>query len=215
MKKLSLRELKTTETHHEDIWSWAQVQRRISKYFTYMFLCIGVNANTVTMLNLIISLVAARLMFSGLYLPSFLLYQFYFILDCSDGEVARYRNEASDKGLFLDRLVHIVSEPLLFLSASFSAGSMAHGVIPAICCENGLRLVYWCWEVSTHTTVSDAKQGTLEKFARFFAVYGFTWLLLACFLVSSGLVVALLTIWSVWTPLACVFVAYRLVNKRE
>lgn len=214
-----LRRICQKDIKGKDVWTWFEVQRRFSIYFTKMFVVLGVSANRVTLINLCIMLVATSLFFTkslGGFVVGFLLLQLYFVLDCSDGEVARFFGCAGAKGLFVDRLVHVVSEPLLFLSLGVYCNNIVLAIVPALCCENGLRLVGWGHEVSFKEEASNQKEVTVKsksKFVslfRFLAIYGFCWLLLGQ-LVWGGWVSLLLVVWSVWTPVSCVYLTVKLL----
>ena len=200
----------------KDIWSWFQIQRRFSIYFTKLFITFGVSANQVTFINLLTVLSALALIALKHFIFGFLLLQLYFVLDCSDGEVARYFKQAGPKGLFIDRLVHIVTEPLLFLTLAYSIDQLWLGIIPALCCENGLRLIGWGYEVSqkeegTNKTKEIVGDSKITEVLRFFAIYGFTWLTLL-YLLGDAWLFYLLVEWNVWTLLACVYLVVKTFN---
>ena len=202
----------------KDVWSWFQIQRRFSIYFTKLFVTFGVSANQVTFINLLTVIFALTLIVFKQFIFGFLLLQLYFVLDCSDGEVARYFKAAGPKGLFIDRLVHIVTEPLLFLSLAFSINQLWLGIIPALCCENGLRLIGWGYEVSqkeegTATTKDMIRKSVVTEVLRFFAIYGFTWLTLVV-LFGDVWLALLLGVWSAWTLLSCVYLSIKLIYKK-
>ena len=199
----------------KDIWSWFQIQRRFSIYFTKLFVTFGVSANQVTLINLLTVLSALALIALKHFIFGFLLLQLYFVIDCSDGEVARYFKQAGPKGLFIDRLVHIVTEPLLFLTLAYSIDQLWLGIIPALCCENGLRLIGWGYTVSqkeegTSSTKDVVKKSLVTEALRFFAIYGFTWLTLL-YLLGAVWLSLLLIVWSVWTLLACVYLTVKVL----
>jgi phosphatidylglycerophosphate synthase len=201
----------------KDLWSWNFIQRNISIYFTKFFIKLGLTANQVTVLNLLFTFGGVYSLFTKNYLIAFVLYQLYFIIDCSDGELARYYNTASGRGLFLDRMVHVVSEPLLFLGLASGIGNVALGVIPAICCENGLRVIIWGYDISRiqekgFIIRKETPQSLLEKLARFFAIYGFVWLI-PLFVLNVNIPEFFLLLWSVWTPVACFYQVIRLWKK--
>ena len=204
----------------KDLWSWDFIQRNISIYFTKLFIKIGLTANQVTVLNLLFTFGGTYSLFTGNYLVAFALYQLYFIIDCSDGELARYYGTASGRGLFLDRMVHIVSEPLLFLGLASGIGNIALGILPAICCENGFRVIVWGYEISRIEEEgivpkkNKTTQSLLEKLARFFAIYGFVWLI-PLFVFDVKIPMFFLLLWSIWTPVACFYQVIRLWYKKS
>ena len=99
--------------------------RRISPYLTHLLLKTPVTANGVTYLMIAtgvsISLVLQIPGFIGLFL-AFLLSQLQMLWDCCDGEVARWRQTQSPKGVFLDRVGHYLTESLIPIALAWRIG---------------------------------------------------------------------------------------------
>lgn len=116
-------------------WVADLYQRRISPYLTRIFLRTPITANGVTWLMIIVgaSIGPALLIqgWVGIVLALFLSH-LQMLIDCCDGEVARWRETKSPMGIFLDKLGHYVAE----------------GLIP-ICF--GLRLANWPNEPITNS----------------------------------------------------------------
>lgn len=199
----------------EEIFFWDKIQRNISLVFVAIFLELGVTSPDIaTLLSLGASIGGATCLITGNIFFAFFFYQLHFILDCVDGDLARYHNVESDVGTFKDRLVHIVNEPLLFIASGIASGNVWYGVIPAICCQNGIRLIQWGFDVSTknYSNEKPAQQPIFEKIARFVSIYGFTFVLL---LNSSENLRTTLIFWSFWTLIACIYVAYRILETHK
>src|SRR4051794_28068342 len=97
-------------------WAGRLYMRRLSPYCTRLLLRLGLSANAVTWLMIAVGLVAA----AALTLPgvgpavgAVLLIQLQLLLDCSDGEVARWREQRSTVGVYLDRIGHWLTEAAL------------------------------------------------------------------------------------------------------
>ncbi|MGD2067016.1 MAG: CDP-alcohol phosphatidyltransferase family protein [Candidatus Bathyarchaeota archaeon] len=108
---------KTHETPKSEI-----LPRKFSIYITKLLLHTKITANQVTVINLGVALVAFMFFVLGHAWSFFvggLLLQFCSVLDCVDGEIARYRGTSSITGLYLDRLNHSITLPLAFMSISF------------------------------------------------------------------------------------------------
>jgi phosphatidylglycerophosphate synthase len=90
--------------------------RRLSPYVTRLVVETPLSANAVTFLMLPAGLLAALcLSFPGV-LPAIgavLLVQVQLLLDCSDGEVARWRRRFSPAGVYLDQIAHYSTEAAL------------------------------------------------------------------------------------------------------
>lgn len=92
--------------------------RRFSIYFTKFFLKIGLTANQVTFIDFLLNIFLCFLFIRGgrlSFLLAAILLQFWIILDCSDGEVARYRG-GSKEGSTVDALGADFCYTTLFLS---------------------------------------------------------------------------------------------------
>ena len=97
-------------------WGGRLYMRRVSPFFTQWLLRAGLSPNTVTALMIVDGLAAAALLSVPGLLPAIgvvLLIQLQLLLDCSDGEVARWRETSSPKGIYLDRIAHWVTETAL------------------------------------------------------------------------------------------------------
>jgi CDP-alcohol phosphatidyltransferase-like enzyme len=92
----------------EQIYAW-YVTRRISPFFTALFLRLGWTPNQVTVIS-IASAIVAGFFFCGSNTVMFLLgavfFNLMYILDGSDGELARLRKIFSKEGEYLDKLGH-------------------------------------------------------------------------------------------------------------
>ncbi len=104
--------------------SSAIIFRRISIYFTFLFLHTSITANQVTMLGMIITIIASFLFSFSTYeasiIASFLLFLAY-LFDWVDGEIARYRKSSSLNGAYLDDIGYYMMEILPFIGLSFGA----------------------------------------------------------------------------------------------
>ncbi len=99
--------------------------RRISPYLTRLLLKTSITANGVTYLMIAtgvsISLALQIPGILGLFL-AFLLSQLQMLWDCCDGEIARWRETQSPKGVFLDRVGHYLTESLLPIALAWRIG---------------------------------------------------------------------------------------------
>ena len=87
--------------------------RQISPYLTRPLVAAGFSANAVTWLMIAAAAAAAIATtwvgLAGAVLAA-LLVQLQMLIDCSDGEVARWRGTSSPVGVYLDRVGHYVAE---------------------------------------------------------------------------------------------------------
>jgi phosphatidylglycerophosphate synthase len=114
-------------------WAGRLYVRRASPYATRLLL--GLHPNTVTALMILAGLAAgAVLALDGLWpvVAAVLLIQLQILLDCSDGEVARWRGISSTVGVYLDRLGHWVTETALPIGLGIHADRPELGLIAAV-----------------------------------------------------------------------------------
>jgi CDP-alcohol phosphatidyltransferase-like enzyme len=94
-------------------WAGRLYMRRLSPYLTRLILPSPVPANGVTALMIPVGLLGAfALTFAGIWpaVLAVLLIQLQLLLDCSDGEVARWRKQFSPVGVYVDQLAHYSTE---------------------------------------------------------------------------------------------------------
>ena len=97
-------------------WTASLYLRDISPYLTWMLLKTSISANGVTGLMILVGWsTAAALLIPGVGGASLALVlgQLQMLVDCSDGEVARWRNTRSPAGVFLDKVGHYSTEALI------------------------------------------------------------------------------------------------------
>jgi phosphatidylglycerophosphate synthase len=97
-------------------WAGRLYMRRLSPYLTRLLVSTPLSPNAVTALMLPTSLLAAlSLSFPGVLsaVGAVLLAQLQLLLDCCDGEVARWRRRFSPRGPYLDHIAHSVAEAAL------------------------------------------------------------------------------------------------------
>jgi phosphatidylglycerophosphate synthase len=99
--------------------------RKLSLYLTRLLLKTPITANGVTYLMIITGIsISAALQIPGLFglFLAFLLSQLQMLWDCCDGEIARWRDTQSPKGVFLDRVGHYLTESLIPIALAWRIG---------------------------------------------------------------------------------------------
>jgi hypothetical protein len=97
-------------------WAGRLYMRRLSPYVTRVLLRTPLSADAVTALMIPAGLVAAGLLtLPGILaaLGAALFAQMWLLLDCCDGEVARWRQTFSSRGVYLDGLAHFTTQAAL------------------------------------------------------------------------------------------------------
>ena len=126
------------ERNSGEHWAGRLYMRRLSPYLTRLLLRTGISANGVTWLMIVAGVAAAGVLALPGLLPAIgaaLLIQLQLLLDCSDGEVARWRGERSTLGVYLDRIGHWLTEGALPIALGIRAdddASLVLGLVVAV-----------------------------------------------------------------------------------
>jgi phosphatidylglycerophosphate synthase len=102
--------------YNAEHWVGGLYMRKISLHATRYLIPTGISANGVTWLLIFSGIAgAACLLVPGVWGPLLcaLLMQVQILFDCSDGEVARWRQKFSPAGIYLDRVGHYTTESSL------------------------------------------------------------------------------------------------------
>lgn len=97
-------------------WTASLYLRNISPYLTWLLLKTSISANGVTGLMILVGWsTAAALLIPGIggAALALVLGQLQMLVDCCDGEVARWRSTSSPAGVFLDKVGHYTTEALI------------------------------------------------------------------------------------------------------
>jgi phosphatidylglycerophosphate synthase len=115
-------------------WAGRLYMREISLRWTRHLVNTRITPNQLTCLMIVAGVLAgAALLVPGLAgaLLGVLLIQLYLLLDCVDGEVARWRGQTSITGVYLDRVGHYLSEAALLVGFGVRAADIFHRDGPA------------------------------------------------------------------------------------
>ncbi|MGP4111900.1 CDP-alcohol phosphatidyltransferase family protein [Streptomyces sp. 4N509B] len=111
-------------------WAGRLYMRALSVRWTRHLVTTRVTPNQLTYLMVLAGVVAgAALLLPGVTgaLAAVLLIQLYLLLDCVDGEVARWRGQTSITGVYLDRVGHYLAEAALLVGLGLRAADLAAG----------------------------------------------------------------------------------------
>jgi phosphatidylglycerophosphate synthase len=100
-------------------WAGRLYMRSISLRVTRMLLRTRISADTVTWLMIAAGVLAALVLTVPhplTPLVAFLLVQIQLLLDCVDGEIARWRGTCSPAGVYLDRIAHYTTDAALVIA---------------------------------------------------------------------------------------------------
>ena len=107
-------------------WTASLYLRDFSPYLTWLLLKTPISANGVTALMILVGWsTAAALLIPGIWgaLLAVVLGQLQMLVDCCDGEVARWRRTSSPAGVFLDKVGHYTTEALIPLALGIRAAA--------------------------------------------------------------------------------------------
>lgn len=114
-----LTELRAICQNVESTWYSRHIARPLSIRLTWLLLHTPITANGVTVLQLLTGIAGGFLIMQGNFafgIIGILLVELGYIIDCSDGEVARYYDASSKKGVFLDIFNHVVVISFMFFT---------------------------------------------------------------------------------------------------
>lgn len=101
------------------------------------FLALGISPNTISVVSLLVGVVAAYAIASGVLVHAVLLIVLSGVLDGVDGTVARLSGRTSKWGAFLDSTLDKIVEIVLFIGIYFYAPSLA---LPVMVCISVMML---------------------------------------------------------------------------
>ena len=119
-----------TDRRSGEHWAGRWYMRRLSLRVTWALVRTPVTPNQLTGLMILCGLLAAVVLaLGGLWsaVLAALLVQLYLLLDCSDGEVARWTGRTSVTGVYLDRVGHYLAEAALLAALGVRAQDGAAG----------------------------------------------------------------------------------------
>jgi phosphatidylglycerophosphate synthase len=125
MGKVSLKDIRATYPSEKMAWEkrnkvWLYYAGRLpSFYVTWLFLRLNISANQATYICLVTGLASCIFLALGSYilkLTGAILASLYLLLDCVDGNIARYTKSESALGKFIDATGSYVVSAFLFMS---------------------------------------------------------------------------------------------------
>jgi hypothetical protein len=112
------------------------VLRKFSKLFTWAAVRLKMTPNQVTLISFAVGLLSAYEFSRGTFWTIFagaILLQLSIIIDCSDGELARYTRKFSGLGAWLDAITDRIKEYLVFFALAYGAAKSGRDLwIPAM-----------------------------------------------------------------------------------
>jgi phosphatidylglycerophosphate synthase len=123
------------ERNSGEHWAGRLYIRRLSPYLTRALIPTPLTPNAVTWLMIGAGVAAAGLMVIDSVVAAVgavVLIQLQILLDCSDGELARWRKQFSPVGIYLDRFAHYLTETLFPIALGVRCGEPVLGLVAAV-----------------------------------------------------------------------------------
>ncbi len=109
---------------NDEHWAGRLYMRRVSPRATWIFARLGWSPNAVTVAFIACGVAAGAVVALGglaSAVAAALLIQAYLLLDCADGELARWRGQTSATGVYLDGIGHYLGETALLAGLGIRA----------------------------------------------------------------------------------------------
>ena len=107
----------------------------LAYYPAWLFLHTPLTANQVTIIWIIGQIASALFVAKGTWLSMLIgvtIFQLFFILDCSDGIIARYKKQFSLNGIYFDYLGHYIANPLLLICFGIGTFRITGKILPLL-----------------------------------------------------------------------------------
>jgi len=114
---------------NDEHWAGRLYMRRVSPHATWVFARLGWPPNAVTAGFIVCGVAAGAVVaLGGLWsaIAAAVLIQAYLLLDCSDGELARWSGKTSVTGVYLDGIGHYLGETALLAGLGIRAQGQMH-----------------------------------------------------------------------------------------
>lgn len=124
--------------------------RKLTIYITYLLIPTGISANQVSLLVILLGLSSSiTLIIGGSVYLALLLAYLNILLDGVDGEIARYRNIHSLRGVYLDAINHLAVPGIFLASLGYYTSLSAPTTIPIYMLVVSLGSISWSLLKST------------------------------------------------------------------
>ena len=122
------------ERNSGEHWAGRLYVRRVSPFLTKRLLGVPPNAITALMIPVGVGAGAVLAVHCRVWpaIVAFVLIQLQILLDCTDGEIARWQGKSSVVGIYLDRIAHWVTETALPIGLGYGIGHVELGLVAAV-----------------------------------------------------------------------------------
>lgn len=128
----------------ESFWSKFFL-RHISIYFTKLFLYLPTTANQISLLMILMGITGGFFLALGGYINGLicaLFLQLFLTFDCVDGEIARYKDQSSLKGKYLDLIANDIVHASIFLGLTIGMFNSNYKIFNIFLSYNNLIFIF-------------------------------------------------------------------------
>ena len=104
---------------------------KISIYFSWIFINLGLSANQVTGIFFLTGLIGSLIIFDYSLISivlAYLMFRLHIVFDVCDGEVARFNQQFSINGAYWDYMIHALLYPMYFFGMTFAIYSKFNNI---------------------------------------------------------------------------------------
>lgn len=175
------------------------VIRHISIYITWLLVRTSITANQVTVLQNIFGVIGTVLFGYGKFITGAIFLQIGFILDCCDGEVARWKTQESKAGEYLDLMGHRIVIPLYFFGLGIGTGNIVMGMLAGLFSQKFVRL---------------SEAGTQKQSYKWFFLYPGSMIMMTIFAISGNLN-WLIVFYGITIPIGRLIQVYKMFRRMD
>ena len=108
---------------------------RVSIYITRFLLPFGISANQASVICILLGYLGCIFFAFGdpwYNLAGVIFLHLHFIFDCIDGEIARYRGTSSLTGVYFDTVIHLITQPFIYLGIGVGLYRQFDSIVPIV-----------------------------------------------------------------------------------
>jgi hypothetical protein len=192
--------------------------RPVSFPVTYVLLKLGISANATTSFSIIMETIGCILIAFGGYparIGGTLLIMLWAILDCVDGNIARFRKTGTLSGIFIDDFGAIVLYALLYLSVGISATANGDGFLWQLimgALSSIFAILRWVVNFNYKITLLNNGKKNEKFFGSYSSVASFSKFIYVNISTFGGLVLPLLLLFTLSNTLHIFNIIYFIIN---
>ncbi|MEK6953186.1 MAG: CDP-alcohol phosphatidyltransferase family protein [Nanoarchaeota archaeon] len=134
LELVTVKELRETTLHADEDQAYLsfKIIRWFGLYIAKVLIPFPITPTQVTLIGLFVGLIGIPLLWFGNYwysLIGIMAYHFHWIIDATDGVIARHKKQGSISGGFMDSIAHRIIQPLLLVSFGIGGYFRYDGIV--------------------------------------------------------------------------------------